>query len=159
MHHPILWGLLAAFVVSRLVFRARMRRAYGYGGGCGMRRFHRGGPMDLGAPDRHRHFGRWGRRWRNWGDEFAARQPIDVAGSLELNARQKEIYDEAIAKAKASLGVEPLAEALAAVGKEPFDRAEVEAIVQKPELVDELEHLHHSLTPEQRARLRAVTSA
>lgn len=158
MHHPILLGLLAAFVVSRLVFRARMRR-HGYGGGCGMRRFHRGGPIDLGAPERHRHFGRWGRRWRNWGEDFEARKPVDVKGSLELNQRQQELYDEVVARAKASLDVESLAEAIAAVGKEPFDRAEVEAIVHKVELVDDLEHLHHSLTPEQRARLRQVTAA
>jgi hypothetical protein len=31
--------------------------------------------------------------------------------------------------------------------------------VRSPELADDLEHLHHSLLPEQRAKLRAVTSA
>jgi hypothetical protein len=158
MAHPILLGVLGGLVAARLIMRARYRRAYGGGGGCGGR-FARG-PMDLGAPERHRHSGRWGRRWGRWaGANDEARAPIDVAGSLELNARQKELYDEVVGKAKSALGVESLAEALAAVGREPFDRADVETIVQKPELVDELEHLHHSLTPEQRAKLRQVTSA
>jgi hypothetical protein len=159
MAHPILLGLLGGLVVTRLVMRARHRRAFA--GGCGGRfgRFSRG-PMDLGAPDRERHFGRWGRRWGRFApNDDAARAPVDVKGSLELNARQKELYDEVVGKAKASLGAESLAEALAAVGREPYDRAEVETIVQKQELVYDLEHLHHSLTPEQRAKLRQVTSA
>jgi hypothetical protein len=169
MHHPILWGLLAAFVVTRIIFRARMRRAYGYGGGCG--RFARfgHGPIILGgldAPAGHAHFGRWARRWHRWhGARPQDRQgsdtrvPVDVRGALELNARQQELFDDVVGKAKAAVDVGALAEALAAVGREPFDRAMVEAIVHKVELVDDFEQLHHSLTPEQRAQLRDVTAA
>lgn len=154
MAHPILLGVLGGLVATRLFMRARSRRAWG--GGCGGR-FARG-PIDLGAPEGNPHVGRWGRRWRGFAGP-AARAPIELPGALELNARQKELYDDVVTKAKASLGAEALAEALAAVGREPFDRADVETVVQQKELVDDLEHLHHSLTPEQRARLRRVTSA
>lgn len=172
MHHPILF-LLGAFLVGRLIFRARLRRwqRYGYGGcggGCGARF---GGPIDLGAPDRDaRRFPPWARsrRWRRWqerhavdagGDAPSAAAPVDVVGALELNQRQRELYDEAIGKARAKLAVPELAEALALVGREPYDREAVEFLVGKSELADDLEHLHFSLTPEQRAKLRAVASA
>jgi hypothetical protein len=170
MHHPILFALLVGFVVSRLIFRARMRRFYGHGG-CG-RRF--GGPIDLGAPDldgpgwsarRGRHFERWSRRWGRWSEELAQKRAavkvptVDVAGSLELNQRQREIYDEVLQKAKARLPVAELAEALAILGRDPFDRAALEFLVGKGELADDLEHLHFSLTAEQRAKLSAVASA
>ena len=166
MAHPVLFGLLGAFVVSRLVMRRRWRHAHG-GGGCG--RF-RGGPIDLGAPDEERRFGgrlgrRFGRRWQRWQrhqEESLApvkAAPIDVAGSLELNQRQREIFDEALGKARGRLDAPALAEALAVVGREPFARDEVEALVGPGELADDLEHLHFSLTTEQRARLRNVASA
>jgi hypothetical protein len=166
MAHPVLFGLLGAFVVSRLVMRRRWRHAHG-GGGCG--RF-RGGPIDLGAPDEERrggrfgrHFGRRWQRWQRWQDnargEARAAAPVDVVGSLELNQRQRELFDEALAKAKVKLAAPELAEALAIIGRVPFDREAVEFLAGKGELADDLEHLHFSLTPEQRAKLRTVASA
>ena len=156
MAHPVLFGLLGAFVVSRLVMRRRWRHAHGYGG-CG--RF-RGGPIDLGAPDAERRFGwRSRRRWRADMRAAAVSPPVDLAGSLELNQRQREIFDDALGKAKTKLGAPALAEALAVVGREPFERAAIEALVGPGELADDLEHLHFSLTPEQRAKLRTVASA
>lgn len=170
MHHPILF-LVGAFLVGRLILRARMRRWHAHGGGC--RGF--GRPIDLGAPDADEpRFPPWARsrRWRRWqerhafdargraGDGLVKPAPrVDVAGALELNQRQRELYDEAVAKAKTSLPVAELAEALALVGREPYDRAAVEFLVGKGDLADDLEHLHFSLTPEQRAKLRAVASA
>ena len=128
-----------------------------------------GGPIDLGAPDEERRFPPWGRaarRRRRWqrGQDEAGRPvetaaPVDVVGSLELNQRQREIFDDVVGKARGRLGAPALADALAAVGREPFARDEVEALVGRGELADDLEHLHFSLTPEQRARLRAVASA
>jgi hypothetical protein len=152
MAHPILFGLLAAFVVSRLVMRRRWRHAHG-GGGCGHHRFG-GGPIDLGAPDAQRPFGRFGRRWQRW-----QRPPIDVAGSLELNQRQRELFDEVVAKAKLKLAAPELVEALVVLAAEPLDRAALESLVGKGDLADDLEHLHFSLTAEQRAKLRSVASA
>jgi hypothetical protein len=165
MAHPVLFGLLGAFVVSRLVLRRRWRHAHG-GGGCG--RHFRGGPIDLGAPDVDRggRFGRrFGRRWQRWQSErqdaraMVKAPPVDVVGSLELNQRQRELFDEVVAKAKARLGASELADALAVVGQEPLERDSLESLVGKGELADDLEHLHFSLTAEQRAKLRAVASA
>ena len=168
MAHPVLFGLLGAFVVSRLIMRRRWRHAHGYGG-CG-RRF-RGGTIDLGAPDeRGHHFPPWGRaarrwrRWQRWQDEGAGRAEVkvpavDVPGSLELNQRQRELFDEVVAKAKSKLAAAELAEAFAIIGREPFERDAVEFLVGKGELADDLEHLHFSLTAEQRATLRDVASA
>jgi len=153
MAHALLFGLLGAFVVSR-VMRRRWRHAYAHGG-CA--RF-RGVPIDLGAPDVERRFGwRSRRRWR--ADMRAAAAPVDLAGSLELNQRQREIFDDVVAKAKTKLGAPELAEALAIVGREPFEREAVESLVGKGELADDLEQLHFSLTPEQRGKLRTVASA
>ena len=122
-----------------------------------------GGPIDLGAPDGERHFGRFARRWhrrrQRWHQEVraAVKAPlVDVAGSLELNQRQRELFDEVLATAKDKLGAPELAEALAIIGREPFDRPALEFLVGKGELADDLEHLHFSLTAEQRARLRTV---
>ncbi|HEY1587983.1 MAG TPA: hypothetical protein VGH63_19925 [Polyangia bacterium] len=161
MAHPVLFGLLGAFVLSRLVLGRRWRHAHG-GGGCG--RF-RGGPIDLGAPDVERG-GRFGRRWQRWqrhaedGRSMVKASPaVDVVGSLELNQRQRELFDDVVAKAKAKLGAGELADALAVVGQEPLERDSLELLVGKGELADDLEHLHFSLTPEQRAKLRAVASA
>ena len=50
MAHPVLFGLLGAFVVSPLVMRRRWRHAHG-GGGCGAAFGRAAGPIDLGAPD------------------------------------------------------------------------------------------------------------
>lgn len=85
--------------------------------------------------------------------------PVDLVGSLELNQRQRELFDDVVAKAKAKLGASELADALAIVGQEPLERDSLESLVGKGELADDLEHLHFSLTPEQRAKLRAVASA
>ena len=167
MAHPVLFGLLGAFVVSRLIMRRRWRHAHGYGG-CG-RRF-RGGPMVLGGLDEERrHFPPWGRaarrwrRWQRWQDEGSAEAKatptVDVAGSLELNQRQREIFDEVVVKAKTKLAAPELAEAFSILGREPFEREAVEFLVGKGELADDLEHLHFSLTAEQRAKLRTVASA
>lgn len=157
MAHPVLFGLLGAFVVSRVVMRRRFRHAHG---GCGRR----GGPIDLGAPDEAPRGGRLGRRFGRrlggrWQRAQTAAAPVDVVGSLELNQRQRELFDDVVAKAKARLGAAELADALAAVAEEPFARESVESLVGKGELADDLEHLHFSLTPEQRARLRDVAGA
>ena len=155
MAHPVLFGLLGAFVVSRLVMRRRWRHAHAHGG-CA--RFG-GGPIDLGAPDVERRFGwRSRRRWRS-DVRAAAPAPIDVAGSLELNQRQREIFDDVVGKAKTKLGAPALADALAIVGREPFEREAVESLVGSGELADDLEQLHFSLTPEQRTKLRTVAGA
>ena len=163
MAHPVLFGLLGAFVISRVVMRRRWRHAHG--GGCGR---YRGGPIDLGAPDVERggRFGRrFGRRWQRWQRDAGEAQAmvkapaVDVVGSLELNQRQRELFDDVVAKAKAKLGASELADALAIVGQEPLERDSLESLVGKGELADDLEHLHFSLTPEQRAKLRAVASA
>jgi hypothetical protein len=165
MAHPVLFGLLGAFVVSRLIMRRRWRHAHGYGG-CG-RRFG-GGPIDLGAPEGERRFPPWGRRarfrrWQRWQNdtqaEVKAAPALDVAGSLEMNQRQREIFDDVVVKAKTKLAAPELAEALGLIGREPFEREAVEFLVGKGELADDLEHLHFSLTPEQRAKLRSVASA
>ncbi|MCU1276940.1 MAG: hypothetical protein JWM53_486 [bacterium] len=164
MAHPVLFGLFGAFVISRLLMRRRWRHAHG--GGCG-RRFGGGGPIDLGAPDEERRFGRFGRRWQrrqrsqtyDEGRVEVKAPPIDVVGALELNQRQRELFDEAMGKAKVRLAAPELAEALGIIGREPFDRQALEFLVGKGELADDLEHLHFSLTPEQRGRLRSVASA
>ncbi len=161
-HHPILF-LLGGLLVAKLIFRARLRRAYG--GGCGGRC---GGPYDLGAPDRdgrdgrsgrwgrHRHFARWVRRWQ--GAVPTPRPPVDFGATLELNDRQKELFDDVLAKAKGALPAGEVAETLSLLAREPFDRDAVELLVGRGELADDLEQLHHSLTPEQRGRLRDVTA-
>jgi hypothetical protein len=89
----------------------------------------------------------------------ATTPPKDVAGSLELNQRQRELFEEVVGKAKDKLATAELAEALSIIGREPYEREAVEFLVGKGELADDLEHLHFSLTPEQRAKLRSVASA
>jgi hypothetical protein len=171
MHHPIL-VLLGVFFLARLFMRrARWRRlGYCYGYGCGRLRGRRG-PIDLGAPDDdddspgarfERRAARWTQRWER-GQRIVTPPPappvVDVAGALELNPRQRTLFDDVVAKAKGSLPAATLAEVLAAVGREPFQRDKVEDIVGPGDLADDLLQLHHSLTAEQRARLREVTSA
>lgn len=90
---------------------------------------------------------------------FARAPRTDVASALELNQRQQEIYEEVMGRARNWVEPTNLAEALAAVGREPYDRAEVESLVGSVEISDDFEHFHHSLTAEQRAKLREVTSA
>jgi len=166
-HHTLLWVLGAALMLR---FFVRMRRWRNHGhGGCGHHHRFYGRTIDLGAPDPEPRFPPWGRaarRWRRWqrdevrrNEAIAPRPPVDVVGSLELNQRQREIFDDTVTKAKARLAVAELAEALSLVGREPYDREAVEFLVGKGELADDLEQLHFSLTAEQRARLRAVASA
>ena len=148
MHHPILFAFLAAFVVTRLVSRMVFRRRFGWahGGGCG-RAMHVRGPRGF-------------RRWREFEAPPGAERrtaPVDLTASLELNGRQKALYDEVITRAKPSLSAAELADVLHAVAQEPFDRGAVEQRVSDRELVDDIEQLHDSLTPEQREKLRALT--
>jgi hypothetical protein len=166
MAHPILFGLLGAFIVSRLVLRGH-RRHWRHAHGCG--RFG-DGPIDLGAPDSRgapdleRRFGRFGRRWQRWqrharAEVASAPPPANLAGSLELNQRQRELFDEVLDKAKRTLHAPELAEALGLLGREPFDRPALEFLVGHGELADDLEQLHFSLTTEQRGKLRTVAGA
>ena len=129
----------------------------------------RGGPIDLGAPDGERRFPLWSSLRRVAGSGGSAarmnrsaqvrRRRVDVAARCEMNQRQREIFDDVVGKAKTKLQAPELAEALGIIGREPFEREAVEFLVGKGELADDLEHLHFSLTPEQRAKLRNVASA
>lgn len=173
--------ILGGAMLARMFIRARMRRAWAgghchggwgrFGGGCG-RRFaggRRGFPIDLSAPDGrddgHRfddlpRRGRadWG--WQGWQRTGAAARPaVDVSGALELNPRQKELYDQVVGKARKTVPAAALAEALIAVGREPFGRDAIEVLVGPGELADDFEQLHHSLTAEQREKLREVTAS
>jgi hypothetical protein len=158
----MLLGVLGGIMIARILIRGRMRRAWAHGG-C--RRF--GGPIDLGAPDRPARYGelprffRRGWRWQPWQPgSAAARAPaVDVATALELNGRQKELYDDVMARAKLRVSAAALAEVLIAVGREPFGRDAVELLVGPGDLADDFEQLHHSLTPEQREKLCQVTGA
>jgi hypothetical protein len=170
MHHPILLMLGLFFLARLLIRRARCRRLGWAGHGCG--RLHgRRGPIDLGAPDDDDSWGgsrferraqRWAQRWER-GRRVAPTPPappvVDVAGALELNPRQRTLFDDVVVKAKGSVPVTTLAEVLAEVGREPFSREKVEGLVGPGDLADDLLQLHHSLTAEQRAKLREVTSA
>jgi Spy/CpxP family protein refolding chaperone len=176
--------ILSSILVAKMLFRWRMHHAWAHGGGCSRRRNR--GPIDLGAPDDDsrgypgRGGSRFMRRWQRWqrdldastasapfgsaraprGGSGIARAPrADVAGALELNQRQQELFDEVMGRARNWVEPANLAEALAAVGREPYDRAEVEMLVGSVEISDDFEHFHHSLTAEQRAKLREVTSS
>lgn len=136
-------------------------------------RWRRGGGR-FGRGDDHG-FRRWQRDLRDLGDVDAkataassvgraartinrATPRTDVAGALELNQRQQQLFDEIMERARNWVEPANLADALAAVGHEPFDRAEVETLVGSVEISDDFEHFHHSLTAEQRAKLREVTA-
>jgi hypothetical protein len=90
----------------------------------------------------------------NGGTAVAPAPAIDFAALLELNPRQREIFEEVTRRT--SLRPAELAEAMSIVGREPFDRRALEFLTGEAELVDELEYLHDSLTAEQRARLRGA---
>jgi hypothetical protein len=178
-------AILSGAMLARMFVRARLRRlwAFGGGGGCGRggggcgrfgrRGRRRSGPIDLGAPDPYRQvsetvgFDNYGWGWQQWRRQgpaatAALAKPaarVDVTTALELSARQKALYDEVLLKARAVLPAHGLAEALIAVGREPFGRDAVEVLVGHGELADDFEQLHHSLTPEQREKLRQVTGA
>jgi hypothetical protein len=158
MHHPILL-LLGGLLLVRLLVRARFRR-FGHYGCHG--RF--GGPIVLGGLDEE-FGGRWLRRrararfGRFVPETQLVRRPVDFGAALELSARQKELFDDVLAKARQALPPSTLAELLATVAREPFTREAVEFLVGPGELADDLEQLHHSLTTEQRAKLREVTAA
>ena len=152
-HHPILWGLLAGFVITRIVYRLRWLRR---GGGLGRRCGHHG---------RH---GAWRRDRRSHGASLLSvtERVARLARDLELNARQNDEVQEVFAMIRETLGARfeewgDLDLALAAIAVEPFDRARAEAAfgavsdpARKKELVDGIEHIHNILTPEQRARLQ-----
>jgi hypothetical protein len=176
-----LLAIVGGAMIARMFVRARLRHLWahgGGGGGCGGRRFRRrwgrqgGGPIDLGAPDPYRRvsetvgFDSYGWGWQKWqrrGPAAAAAAlpraaaPVGVPAALELSARQKALYDEVMLKARPRLPAHGLAEALIAVGREPFGRDAIEVLVGRGELADDFEQLHHSLTPEQREKLRQVT--
>lgn len=171
MHHPILF-LVGAFLVARLVMRRmRWRRlAFAGHGHCGRRLR---GPIDLGAPDADdgERLSKWERRAARWQarmqarmndrlDRFNARaqQPaapakIDFAAALELNPRQRTLFDDVVVKASSHAR-----EALSLVAAEPFDRGAAEDLVGPGDLADDLLQLHHSLTPEQRGKLRGLAN-
>ena len=174
--------ILSTILVAKMLFRWRMYHAWAHGGGCHRRRRFRGGPIDLGAPDDDfpPRGGRFRRSWQRWQREAdvpnprrnvasggaatvvrsTARAPRqDVAGALELNQRQQQLFDEVMERARNWVEPANLADALAAVGQEPFDRAQVETLVGSVEISDDFEHFHHSLTAEQRAKLREVTAS
>lgn len=130
MLHTILFGFLAAFLVSRILLRRRFMR-YAFGGGCG-----RGGWGHM-----HRHWHGGGGRWGGWrggpaffyggrpyfpggpggpggpgrwdeGDDDDA-PSIDLGspgrferalGELELSERQRLEVDESLARLRESLG-------------------------------------------------------
>ena len=172
--------ILSTILVARMLFRWRLYHAW-HGGGCHRRRNFRRGPIDLGAPDDDfpPRGGRFRRSWQRWQREAdapnlrrdvaagasivarsTARSPRqDVAGALELNQRQQQLFDEVMERARNWVEPSNLADALAAVGHEPFDRARVETLVGSIEISDDFEHFHHSLTAEQRAKLREVTAS
>jgi hypothetical protein len=153
-------GLVGGLIASKMLFRARYRRAR-CGAGGHARRWH--GP---------------GGRWRR-GDAGsdggisvqAPPAPVDSArlldarlAPLELSQRQAEEAREAFADVAAALGAtwrgwSGLPEALAAVGSEPFDRARAAAALGELDgetarhALDALEHVHNILTPEQRDQL------
>jgi hypothetical protein len=185
----ILFILSSIFVAKMLFrWRMHHAWAHG-GGGCARRRqrgpIDLGAPDDDdGGPGRGSRFHRKWERWQRNVDFAAAtvaplarppratsagisgsvsgfgRAPrTDVASALELNQRQQEIYDEVMGRARNWVEPANLAEALAAVAREPYDRAEVESLVGSVDISDDFEHFHHSLTAEQREKLRQVTSA
>ena len=173
--------ILSTIFVARMLFRWRMYHAWAHGDGCHRRRRFRGGPIDLGAPDEDflPRGDRFRRSWQRWqrdaevpnlrrtvaGESVrqvrsTARPPRqDVAGALELNQRQQQLFEEVMERARNWVEPANLADALAVVGHEPFDRARVETLVGSVEISDDFEHFHHSLTAEQRAKLREVTAS
>ncbi len=178
MHHPLLF-LLGLFMMARLFARVRRRGMafLGCGGGCHGRHFRLFGrrrwrhvPVDLGAPDEEWHArqhmrraSRWAQRWEH-GQRVTAPVPAappvtDLSRSLDLNARQRALFEDIVAKANGSVAKSVLAQALAEVAREPFAIEDVEVLDGRGDLADDLLQLHHSLTPEQRARLREATGA
>jgi hypothetical protein len=151
MCHPILIGVVGGVIAAKLLYRLR-----GGGGGCA-RRFHDGGDG-------------YARRWSRWGRHGAAPDVPgvklgDLAGKLELNARQKEEATEVFARLAGAFGdrVEPgtrLNAVLEAISAEPFDAITAADALGTPDkdLLDGIEHIHNILTPEQREKLRALVT-
>jgi hypothetical protein len=110
MCHPILLGVVGGIIAAKLFYR--LRRG---GGGCARR-------CDSGG---YRRFGRWSRR--GYGAPTAPASGIklaDLAGRLELNARQKEEAGEVFARLTSAFGerVQPgerLAAVLETISAEP----------------------------------------
>ena len=140
----VLLGVVGGALVAKLLLRRRFYR----GGGCG-------------GFARHGGFG----RFRGWHDADVAESGIDLAslaGTLELNARQREDASEVLTKlADAGVRGDKLKAALALAGADTFEPILVEEALgfadlgpRGKEVLDGLEHLHHILTPEQRQKLR-----
>ncbi|HZS41911.1 MAG TPA: hypothetical protein VFF06_34010 [Polyangia bacterium] len=163
MCHPILLGVVGGILAAKLLYRFRG------GGGCA-RRFRDGGGGCGGGYARR--WGRWSRR-HGGGAPDAADLGVklsDVAGKLELNARQKEEASEVFARLTGAFGdrVEPgtrLHAVLETISAEPFNEdaaADALGIPDGPpspadkELLDGVEHVHNILTNEQREKLRAI---
>ena len=114
MFHPVILGVIGGALVAKMVLRRRFTRA---AADCA-------GGMAAG-----------GRHWRRtrgisrWTTPAPAVQLATLIGSLELNARQKEEFDEVLATVRNAVGVEKidawpgLGKALRVAGTEPFDRA------------------------------------
>ncbi len=147
MGHPLLLGIAGGVLAAKLLYRFRGAR---HGGGCA-----RAG----------RRFGRWS-RWNARGYDVPGASAVtlaDLAGKLELNARQKEETDELFARLRAAFGdrVRPgerLSALLAVISAEPFDaEAAADALGSDDKsTLDAAEHVHNILTPEQRDKLRSL---
>jgi hypothetical protein len=142
MFHPVILGVLGGALIARVVLRRR-RHAYGCGGG------------GMGYRGR-----RFFRREARWTPPEPAVKLSTLIGALELNARQKEEFDEVLKSVKTSVGADNLeawpglGPALRVVGGDSFDRERLDGL--PPEAIDGFEHLHNILTPEQRDQLRAA---
>ena len=167
MAHPVLFGLLGAFVISPL-------GACAVAGGTRtaavvVRRRFRGGPIDLGAPDVERaavaSVVAW-RRWQTVAAPWRRRRGAVVKAPARRRGRLARAQSAAARTVRRRRG-QGEGEARRRswprrsriIAREPFEREALEFLVGKGELADDLEHLHFSLTPEQRAKLRAVASA
>jgi hypothetical protein len=171
MCHSILMGLILGFLASRVFIGLRRLRAMRYG-------------QDLGCGGWHRHAMRGGPFHRYWqhgrhgepgpGAAFFSRFMApglgksieELAGALDLNARQQQEAAPALTRLREYLGERGphMEAALSAVAGERFDRQRLQDLLAHPslvvppevtrELLDGLEHLHNILIPEQREALR-----
>jgi hypothetical protein len=153
MCHGVIAGLLVGAIAAKALMRWRWHRM---GGGCG------GGGGGCGGGG----YRRWG-HWRHSvpvdGDN--ARRVVELLGQLELNDRQRDEATSAFDGLKRTLGERfaawgGLDVVLAAIAGATFDRAGVEAALggAPKELLDDLEHVHNILTPEQRSRIAQVVA-
>jgi hypothetical protein len=148
-------GVLLGVLGGALIAKLALRRRFGHGGGCGGRGF-------------GRHAWHRGRNWR--GGEGAYEPPsIDLAalaGGLDLSSRQREDAGDVLARLdEAGVRGEQLRAVLAHAGADTFEPILVEEALgwrdlgaREKEILDGVEHLHHILTPEQRDKLRRITT-